>query len=363
MFPTLKTTVSGLDPEKKYYVLLDLMLADDCRYKFSGKEWTIAGKAEPQMPPRFFIHPDSPATGATWMKHDISFQKVKLTNNNLDQNGHIILTSMHKYVARVHVVQCNDLMELQFANYNTFTFPETTFLGVTAYQNEKITQLKIDNNPFAKGFRENGQLRAKRKGSTEDSPIDPKRTRHLSGEDSGSDEVFTVKSEVKPTSPMMKKLELEAANFYGPHLLPPPPPPPGLLLPPTHAPQNFGLPSPQSLYYHQMLAARYQLLQQHYSSFYPATSLAMPIPHRLSMPTTPTPISPPANPADNSSRTPSPKNMPKFISEYTALNLAAAANVATPNTPSTPSSECSHKPAFAFSPSNFVNGISPVKRC
>ena len=129
MFPTLKTTVSGLDPEKKYYILLDLMLADDCRYKFTGKEWTVAGKAEPQMPPRFFIHPDSPATGSTWMKHDISFQKVKLTNNNLDQNGHIILTSMHKYVARVHVVQCNDLMELQFANYNSFVFPETTFLG------------------------------------------------------------------------------------------------------------------------------------------------------------------------------------------------------------------------------------------
>ena len=62
MFPTLKTTVSGLDSEKKYYILLDLMLADDCRYKFTGKEWTVAGKAEPQMPPRFFIHPDSPAT-------------------------------------------------------------------------------------------------------------------------------------------------------------------------------------------------------------------------------------------------------------------------------------------------------------
>ena len=67
---------------------------------------------------------------------------------------------MHKYVARVHVVQANDLMQLQYSVFNTFVFPETTFLGVTAYQNEKITQLKIDNNPFAKGFRENGQLRS-----------------------------------------------------------------------------------------------------------------------------------------------------------------------------------------------------------
>ena len=79
---------------------------------------------------------------------------------------------MHKYVARVHVVQASDLIGLQFAPYNTYTFPDTTFLGVTAYQNDRITQLKIDNNPFAKGFRENGQLRSKRKGSSsaEDEP-------------------------------------------------------------------------------------------------------------------------------------------------------------------------------------------------
>lgn len=30
-------------------------------------------------------------------------------------------------------------------------------------QNDKVRQLKIDNNPFAKGFRENGQARCKRK--------------------------------------------------------------------------------------------------------------------------------------------------------------------------------------------------------
>ena len=89
MFPALKSTVSGLEPAAKYYILLDLCLADDSRYKWTGSEWQVAGKAEPQMPSRFFIHPDSPATGAQWMKHDISFQKVKLTNNNMDPNGHV----------------------------------------------------------------------------------------------------------------------------------------------------------------------------------------------------------------------------------------------------------------------------------
>jgi T-box protein 20 len=52
MFPTMKVTVSGLDPQAKYFILMDLVLADDCRYKFTGKEWTVAGKAEPQMPSR-----------------------------------------------------------------------------------------------------------------------------------------------------------------------------------------------------------------------------------------------------------------------------------------------------------------------
>ena len=36
-------------------------------------------------------------------------------------------------------------------------FPETEFIAVTAYQNESITQLKIDQNPFARGFREDGR--------------------------------------------------------------------------------------------------------------------------------------------------------------------------------------------------------------
>ena len=75
---------------------------------------------------------------------------------------------MHKYHVRMHVVPGADMFSLQcmMANnlHTTTTFPETKFLGVTAYQNERITQLKIDYNPFAKGFRENGHLmRTKRK--------------------------------------------------------------------------------------------------------------------------------------------------------------------------------------------------------
>jgi hypothetical protein len=35
------------------------------------------------------VHPDSPTSGAHWMKSDVTFNKVKLTNNNMDQNGHV----------------------------------------------------------------------------------------------------------------------------------------------------------------------------------------------------------------------------------------------------------------------------------
>ena len=36
----------------------------------------------------------------------------------------------------------------------TIPIQDTEFVAVTAYQNSRITQLKIDNNPFAKGFRD-----------------------------------------------------------------------------------------------------------------------------------------------------------------------------------------------------------------
>ncbi|KAK6190957.1 hypothetical protein SNE40_002714 [Patella caerulea] len=159
MFPILKCSLDGLDPHAKYILLVDLVPVDDCRYKYHNSEWVVTGKAEPHMPGRLYIHPDSPASGAHWMKQPVPFHKLKLTNNNLDQNGHVILNSMHKYQPRVHVVQANDIFTMRWNTFNTFAFEETMFIGVTAYQNEQITQLKIDNNPFAKGFRDNGMAR------------------------------------------------------------------------------------------------------------------------------------------------------------------------------------------------------------
>ncbi|KAG8297509.1 hypothetical protein J6590_034751 [Homalodisca vitripennis] len=78
-----------------------------------------------------------------------------------------ILNSMHKYQPRFHLVRANDILKLPYSTFRTYVFKETEFIAVTAYQNEKITQLKIDNNPFAKGFRDTGAGKREKKESAE----------------------------------------------------------------------------------------------------------------------------------------------------------------------------------------------------
>ncbi|VDP71121.1 unnamed protein product [Echinostoma caproni] len=70
---------------------------------------------------------------------------------------------MHKYIPRFHIVRADHTAKLNQCDFTTLVFDETEFIAVTAYQNERITQLKIDNNPFAKGFRDNGTGRREKK--------------------------------------------------------------------------------------------------------------------------------------------------------------------------------------------------------
>ncbi|XP_018329177.1 T-box transcription factor TBX10 [Agrilus planipennis] len=162
MFPTFQVRICGLDPHAEYMLMMDFVPLDDKRYRyaFHSSSWVVAGKADPVSPPRIHVHPDSPATGVQWMKQVVSFDKLKLTNNQLDDNGHIILNSMHRYQPRFHIVYLppknttSASAEAAENNFKTFVFPETSFTAVTAYQNHRITQLKIASNPFAKGFRD-----------------------------------------------------------------------------------------------------------------------------------------------------------------------------------------------------------------
>ncbi|XP_056627841.1 T-box transcription factor TBX6 [Triplophysa dalaica] len=155
MFPQLRVKLSGLNPTLRYILLLDIVPVDSSRYRFQDNSWQVVGGAEARLPDRVFIHPDSPATGEHWQNRTISFHRAKLTNNTLDAQGYVILHSLHRYQPRIHVIEARDVLMWGRAQHS-FTFPETQFITVTAYQNTKITDLKINSNPFAKGFRENG---------------------------------------------------------------------------------------------------------------------------------------------------------------------------------------------------------------
>ena len=105
-------------------------------------------------------------------------------------NLQVILNSMHKFQPRVYLVKRREgetgpVQDIEKEKYRTFVFPETQFTAVTAYQNQlvshfyrftekmhflktspgiisiepnfiffQITKLKIESNPFAKGFRD-----------------------------------------------------------------------------------------------------------------------------------------------------------------------------------------------------------------
>jgi hypothetical protein len=89
MFPTYKVNVFGLEPNSKYIFLMDIVIADNNRYKYNNSSWNVSGKAEMLPPGSFYIHPESPSLGSQWMKQSILFHKMKLTNNLMDNQGQV----------------------------------------------------------------------------------------------------------------------------------------------------------------------------------------------------------------------------------------------------------------------------------
>ncbi|XP_077002936.1 T-box transcription factor TBX22 [Tamandua tetradactyla] len=185
MFPSVRVKVKGLDPGKQYCVAIDMVPVDSKRYRYiyHSSQWMAAGSTDHScITPRLYVHPDSPCSGDTWMRQIINFDRVKLTNNEMDDKGHIILQSMHKYKPRVHVmeqdsrVDLSRIQSLPIEGVKTFSFKETEFTTVTAYQNQQITKLKIDRNPFAKGFRDPGKNRGVLDGLLEIYPWRPSLT-------------------------------------------------------------------------------------------------------------------------------------------------------------------------------------------
>ena len=94
MFPTIKCSFGGLARFKfkdfKFAILLDIEPIDNKRYRYAyhRSSWLVAGKADPPTPKRYFIHQDGPFLADHLSS--ISFDKVKLTNNELDTTGQVL---------------------------------------------------------------------------------------------------------------------------------------------------------------------------------------------------------------------------------------------------------------------------------
>lgn len=114
MFPVLRASVSGLDPNAMYSVLLDFVAADNNRWKYVNGEWVPGGKPEPQSPSCVYIHPDSPNFGAHWMKAPVSFSKVKLSNK-LNGGGQVRILNAQ----RLRTIDCDRVFRGRpiFLNY------------------------------------------------------------------------------------------------------------------------------------------------------------------------------------------------------------------------------------------------------
>ncbi|VDL99253.1 unnamed protein product [Schistocephalus solidus] len=154
MFPVVRVSFTGLKPATKYLVLMDIVPVDSKRYRYAyhRSSWLVAGKADPDVQQRCYVHPDAPFLGDQLSKQAISFEKLKLTNN-------IILNSMHKYQPRIHLIKRSavepflatppqSLNSIRSDEIKTFEFPETVFIAVTAYQNQlvSVSPLKTTNS-------------------------------------------------------------------------------------------------------------------------------------------------------------------------------------------------------------------------
>ncbi|CAH8548479.1 unnamed protein product [Schistosoma turkestanicum] len=149
-------------------------------FKHQGDRWIVNSQSEilyqsQTLEGKYYIQEESPKTGAYWMESGVNFTRVKITNTKeLKPNKNMIhVNSMHYYIPRISVVRLTDFLDHhQSQSYHltsnssrlsdqsnhleligSYIIPGTQFYTVTAYQNPDVIRIKINNNPFAKGFR------------------------------------------------------------------------------------------------------------------------------------------------------------------------------------------------------------------
>ena len=210
MFPILNVNIKNLEPNAMYSIVLDFKPSCSNKYKYVNNRWVKNGGnsqrnhnlnqnnsswgSHSMQPSNVYVHPDSPNFGSHWMKDAVNFSKVKLTNKSTNMNStssnlknssvtqtttslsniqkpcknqSVLLNSLHKYHPRIHVIKigggnsnssssstpsASGTTDENRENIFTATFDFTDFIAVTAYQNDNVTNMKIQHNPFAKAF-------------------------------------------------------------------------------------------------------------------------------------------------------------------------------------------------------------------
>ncbi|KAL9988918.1 hypothetical protein ACROYT_G003413 [Oculina patagonica] len=210
MFPVPDFCLAGLEPDQYYGCSVEVIAVDPNRYRYKMDQgWVPAGKGI-QLDEAHckYLHPNSASLGQYWMVQGATFDKLKLSNHILPSSENVVVNSMQRYRLRLVVTK----LGMRHCDRWVFNFPETQFTTVTSYQNPRMTQLKIDNNPFAKAFREG--KRSNRRDRAE-SKSKKRRTRYPS-----------PPPIIRYQTPFMNFLSSQDQPPTDSASLPPPPPPP-----------------------------------------------------------------------------------------------------------------------------------------
>ncbi|KAH7714144.1 TBX-9 protein [Aphelenchoides avenae] len=188
LFPKLIFVMRGLDPDGHYTFSLFMKLVGANRWKFSDGQWQVDGQSDFGEASNVIMHHDQAQSGKYWMNNTVSFDRLKLTSRP-PAVGHseISLSPMHKYQPVVHVTRwyVDHESGLNRPQLELVIEPSyTEFIAVTAYQNQQIIDLKIQHNPFARGFLEGSarERRASEKGFLQSSDSE-RRASNSSSED------------------------------------------------------------------------------------------------------------------------------------------------------------------------------------
>ena len=160
LFPLLRFKVScTAEGEKDEYHLKFTVRIERCdsyKWKFRNNKW-VRYKLDDEKDTEslHFYTPDiHTGSAAFWNLSELSFSKLKLTNRSSKgvkaPSNYFRVSSFRKYRP---VVYCSWIDgRNQIVKTGRFDSIETEFIAVTHYQSERVTELKKNFNPHAKGF-------------------------------------------------------------------------------------------------------------------------------------------------------------------------------------------------------------------